>query len=370
MTGAAGEVLSEVRGRMGMITLNRAKALNALSLGMVRDLLATLLAWQKDEQVLAVAIRGMGKEGVFGAFCAGGDIRFLHGAGSTGNPQLEDFFTEEYALNHLIHTFGKPYIAFMDGIVMGGGMGISQGASLRLVTARSKLAMPETNIGLFPDVGGGYFLSRCPGFSGEWLALTGTALNAQEAIALGLADHCLDADKLPQAWAALAQIDPADATQLAAWIAPLKVATSADTISARGQIDHYFSMDSVAAMVQALEADSTEWAAQTAAQLRQRSPLMLHVAFAQIRRARQMSLADDLRMERDLIRHCFFPQHLGRSGAQTETAEGVRALAIDKDNSPKWLPPRIEDVTPDMVQGFFSSPWPLHSHPLRGLQQA
>ncbi|MBN9325143.1 MAG: enoyl-CoA hydratase/isomerase family protein, partial [Delftia acidovorans] len=180
MTGAAGEVLSEVRGRMGMITLNRAKALNALSLGMVRDLLATLLAWQKDEQVLAVAIRGMGKEGVFGAFCAGGDIRFLHGAGSTGNPQLEDFFTEEYALNHLIHTFGKPYIAFMDGIVMGGGMGISQGGTMRIVTERTKMAMPETAIGLFPDVGGGYFLSRCPGHAGEWLALTGDVIGAAD----------------------------------------------------------------------------------------------------------------------------------------------------------------------------------------------
>ena len=121
------EVIAEVRGKLGMITLNRPKALNALSLGMVRDLLATLLAWQKDPAVLGVAIRGSNKEGVFGAFCAGGDIRFLHAAGSSGNPQLEDFFTEEYALNHLIHTLGKPYIAFMDGIVMGGGMGISQG---------------------------------------------------------------------------------------------------------------------------------------------------------------------------------------------------------------------------------------------------
>ena len=136
-TTQAPEVIAEVRGKLGMITLNRPKALNALSLGMVRDLLATLLAWQKDESILGVAIRGSNKEGVFGAFCAGGDIRFLHAAGSSGNPQLEDFFTEEYALNHLIHSLGKPYIAFMDGIVMGGGMGISQGGSLRIVTERT-----------------------------------------------------------------------------------------------------------------------------------------------------------------------------------------------------------------------------------------
>ena len=166
MTEMTGEVLAQVRGQVGCITLNRPKALNALSLGMVRDLMTVLLNWQSDPRVLAVAIRGSNKEGAFGAFCAGGDIRFLHQAGSTGNPEIEDFFTEEYALNHLIHNYNKPYIAFMDGIVMGGGMGISQGAALRIVTERTKMAMPETAIGLFPDVGGGYFLSRCPGHVG------------------------------------------------------------------------------------------------------------------------------------------------------------------------------------------------------------
>jgi len=135
MTEMTGEVLAQVRGQVGCITLNRPKALNALSLGMVRDLMTVLLDWQSDPRVLAVAIRGSNKEGAFGAFCAGGDIRFLHQAGSTGNPEIEDFFTEEYALNHLIHNYSKPYIAFMDGIVMGGGMGISQGAALRVVTA-------------------------------------------------------------------------------------------------------------------------------------------------------------------------------------------------------------------------------------------
>ena len=203
MTKLTGEVLAQVRGQVGCITLNRPRALNALSLSMVRDLMTVLLAWKKDPKVLAVAIRGSNKEGPFGTFCAGGDIRFLHQAGSTGNPEIEDFFTEEYALNHLIHNYGKPYIAFMDGIVMGGGMGISQGAALRLVTDATRMAMPETAIGLFPDVGGGYFLSRCPGHTGEWLALTGETIGADPAIALGLADGRIAlADQAP-VWEAL-----------------------------------------------------------------------------------------------------------------------------------------------------------------------
>jgi len=367
MNDVVNEVLCEVRGQVGFITLNRPVALNALTLPMIRDLTRCLLAWREDTQVQAVAIRGSNKAGPFGAFCAGGDIRFFHQALLSGDPSPEDFFTEEYTLNHLIHSFPKPFIAFMDGVVMGGGMGISQGASHRLVTTRTKMAMPETTIGLFPDVGGGYFLSRCPGSAGEWLALTGTTLGAAEAIELGLADHCLDVQQLPQAWEALAALNPFDTAQLSTWIATFRVATHALDIRARGQIDQYFSLSSVAAIVHALEADSSDWAQRTAAQLRQRSPLMLHVAFEQIRRARHLTVAQDLRMERDMMRHCFFSTHLNRSGSQTETAEGVRALAIDKDNAPAWHPARIEDVTPDMVQPFFDSPWPAHSHPLRSL---
>lgn len=362
MTGAAGEVLSEVRGRMGMITLNRAKALNALSLGMVRDLLATLLAWQKDEQVLAVAIRGTGKEGVFGAFCAGGDIRFLHGAGSTGNPQLEDFFTEEYALNHLIHTFGKPYIAFMDGIVMGGGMGISQGGTMRIVTERTKMAMPETAIGLFPDVGGGYFLSRCPGHAGEWLALTGDVIGAADALDFGLADGYLPSDQQPALWDALAAGSFADAAAVEALVKSKFTAPAKPAAQPRAEIDRVFALPTVAAMVQALEAADGEWAQHTASTLRKRSPLMLHVVLEQIRRARGMTLAQDLRMERDMVRHCFYL----RPG-QSETIEGIRALAVDKDHHPRWNPARIEDVQDAQWRAFFDSPWPAHSHPLAAL---
>ena len=363
MTELAGDVVAQVRGRVGCITLNRPRALNALSLGMVRDLMQALLAWQGDERVLAVAVRGSNKEGPFGAFCAGGDIRFLHQAGSTGNPEIEDFFTEEYALNHLIHNYNKPYIAFMDGIVMGGGMGISQGAALRVVTERTKMAMPETAIGLFPDVGGGYFLSRCPGHVGEWLALTGDTIGAGDAIAFGLADGCLPLDAQAPVWDALGTQTFADGAAVKAFVASKMVAADAQLTGVRGLIDQYFSLDSVAAITAALETADSEWARSTAATLRKRSPLMLNVVLEQIRRARGMDLAQDLRMERDMVRHCFFL----RPG-QSETVEGIRALAVDKDHQPKWSPDRIEDVNPALVQDFFKSPWPAHAHPLAALR--
>lgn len=361
-------VLTEVRGRLGCITLNRAKALNSLNLEMVRSLTDVLRQWQQDSTVLAVAIRGMGKAGPFGSFCAGGDIRFFHQAALAGNPQLEDFFTEEYALNHLIHNYGKPYIAFMDGVVMGGGMGISQGGSHRLVTERTKMAMPETHIGLFPDVGGGYFLSRCPGRTGEWQALTGEVMDAATAMEMGLADACLDSARLDEAWEALGQLklEPADA--LGQWLAIYSVSAKVQSTGVRASIDHYFSLNSVAEIVLALEADPGDWAQHTAATLRQRSPLMLHVVLEQVRRARGMTLADDLRMERNIVRHCFNTHHLGRSGATSETVEGIRALAVDKDHNPQWSPARIEDVTPEQVLPFFASPWPDWAHPLRSLE--
>ena len=363
MTEMTGEVLAQVRGQVGCITLNRPKALNALSVGMVRDLMTVLLDWQHDPRVLAVAIRGSNKAGVFGAFCAGGDIRFLHQAGSTGNPEIEDFFTEEYALNHLIHNYNKPYIAFMDGIVMGGGMGISQGAALRVVTERTKMAMPETAIGLFPDVGGGYFLSRCPGHVGEWLALTGDTIGAGDAIAFDLADGCLPVDQLVSVWEALGTQQFADGAAVQSFVDSKLIAVSACLQSARGQIDQYFSLNSVGDIAAALEAADDEWARTTAATLRKRSPLMLNVVLEQIRRARGMDLAADLRMERDMVRHCFYL----RPG-QSETVEGIRALAVDKDHAPQWQPGRIEDVTPEMVAPFFISPWPAHAHPLAHLQ--
>jgi enoyl-CoA hydratase/carnithine racemase len=368
------DVHTEIRGQVGLITLNRPRALNALSLSMIRDLAAILLAWRDAPEVLAVAIRGTGKGGPggepapFGAFCAGGDIRFFHQAVLRGDAQLEDFFTEEYTLNHLIHHYPKPYIAFMDGIVMGGGMGISQGAKIRIVTERTRMAMPETNIGLFPDVGGGYFLSRCPGHSGEWLALTGDMISPQEALALGLADGFMASERLVQSWDALSTLDFSQASSLPDWVATYLKKDCAQPPKAADDIEAYFSLETVSDIIQALEAASSEWARHTAAMLRQRSPLMLQVVLEQIRRAREMTLADDLRMERDMVRHCFNTRHLERFGFHTETVEGIRALAVDKDNRPQWKPAKIEEVSSAMVAPFFASPWPVQAHPLRDLR--
>ncbi|MCV0437414.1 MAG: enoyl-CoA hydratase/isomerase family protein [Hydrogenophaga sp.] len=356
-------VIAELRGRVGCITLNRPKALNALSLGMIRDLTRALRAWKDDDAVLAVVIRGVGKEGPFGAFCAGGDIRFFHQAALAGDAALEDFFTEEYALNHLVQTYPKPYIALMDGIVMGGGMGISQGASLRIVTERSKLAMPETHIGLFPDVGGGYFLSRCAGRLGEYLALTGLVLGGREALTAGLADGFIDSGRLPGLWTSLEKTPFENGASVERWCASHLNTVAAPAPWPAKDVERIFGLPDVQQIIAALEATDSDWARHTAATLRQRSPLMLHVVLEQIRRARGMGLADDLRMERDMVHRCF---HL-RPGAASETVEGIRALAVDKDHAPKWNPARIEDVTPEQVAAFFESPWAADAHPLRSL---
>ena len=371
-------VQAEVRGGVGFITLNRPKALNALSLDMIRLLTMQLLAWGDDPVVKAVAVRGTSKSGPFGVFCAGGDIRFFHEAAHANDPSLDDFFTEEYTLNHLIHSFPKPYIVFMDGIVMGGGMGLcghARGAAasatpvstLRIATNRTKMAMPETLIGLFPDVGGGYFLSRCPGHVGEWLALTGESIGAAEALAFGLADTCFTSDQLSLAWDALARLDFSTTNPIGSWLAIYSVAAHAIESRDRGLIDQYFSHESVSDIVNALQADAGEWAQQTAVALLKRSPLMLQVTLAQIRRARSLSFADDLRMERDMVHHCFHTRHLGRVGEYSETVEGIRALAVDKDNAPRWNPDRIDAVSTDIVDSFFNSPWTKQDHPLRDL---
>jgi len=367
---AKSHIIVERRGSVGFITLNRPKALNALSLPMVRELLATLQAWRDDPALRVVAIRGTNKvgrpgspESLFGGFCAGGDIRFFHQAALAGDPALDEFFTAEYTLNYLIHSYPKPFIAFMDGMVMGGGMGIGQGARVRIVTEQTRMAMPETNIGLFPDVGGGYFLSRCPGHVGEYLALTGDVIGADDAVAFGLADVNIEAARLPALWEALAAQSFAGAAEVNAWIATNLIADYERPVWAGSRFDQYFSLLRVKHMVDALEASPDAWALKTAATLRKRSPLMLHVTLEQIRRARTMGLADELRMERGMMHYCFH----GRPGASSEAVEGIRALAIDKDFHPRWQPARIEDVKPAMVAAFFESPWPADAHPLRAL---
>lgn len=357
-------VIAEVLGRVGCITLNRPKALNALSLDMIRSITQALEAWREDDQVQAVAIRGVNKEGPFGSFCAGGDIRYFHQAALSGDASLEEFFTEEYALNHLIHTYRKPYIAFMDGIVMGGGMGISQGASLRIVTERSKLAMPETHIGLFPDVGGGYFLSRCPGRLGEYLALTGHVLGGRDAMAAGLADGFIESGRLVGLWNSLAQTPFENGAAVERWCASHLSITVATGSWPAKEIDRVFGLPDVHAIISTLESGDGEWAKATAATLRHRSPLMLHVVLEQVRHARGLGLADNLRMERGMVHRCF---HL-RPGATSETVEGIRALAVDKDQQPRWNPERIEEVGRGQVAQFFESPWTAQEHPLKHLR--
>ncbi len=369
-------VITEQACAAGLITLARPRALNALSLEMIRALTVALLQWRDDDAVQVVAIRGSSKDPSddsgyrpFGCFCAGGDIRFFHQAALAGDPALEDFFTEEYQLNHLIHNYPKPLVAFMDGVVMGGGMGLAQGAQLRIATERTRMAMPETGIGLFPDVGGGYFLSRCPGHLGEYLALTGQVIDGGQAIRAGLADQLVPSSTQDGLWAGLADGRLHDKDSLVQAITDIAHVQQPLPDWPPVAVDRVFGRPNVRAIMQALQAETAldAWAAETAAVLARRSPLMLHVTLDQVRRARTMDLAAELRMERDLVRRCFHPAHLGRRGAEVEVVEGVRALAVDKDHRPRWNPVQIDEVRPDMVTPFFDSPWPAHAHPLRDL---
>ena len=361
---ASPTVLAERRRHLGILTLNRPKALNALSLEMIRAITSQLLAWRTDPDVGAVLLRGANREGKAPAFCAGGDIRYFHEAALAGDPTLEDFFSEEYALNHLIHTFGKPTVVVMNGVTMGGGMGLAQGCSMRIVTEHGKLAMPETNIGLFPDVGGGWFLARMPGYLGEFLGLTGHVLGPADALAVDWADICVPASRLDDLVQAIVDTTDAEGVGALSAVNAFAVDAGASTLAARRDlIDGAFAAHDVGAIVAALQAQEGEFAASLVKTLSQRSPLMLGVTLELIRRARTMTLADDLRMERGLVRQCF---HL-RPGAASETLEGIRALAVDKDHAPRWNPAAIADVDPAMVAAYFAPPWPAHANPLRDL---
>jgi enoyl-CoA hydratase len=286
-----------------------------------------------------------------------------------GDAALDDFFTEEYRLNHVIHHYAKPCIVFMDGVVMGGGMGLAQGASLRIATERTKMAMPETLIGLFPDVGGGYFLSRCEGALGEYLGLTGQMLNGAEAVFAGLADVLVDSASLNALWAQLPAHHWSQPDALESFSAAFKAATQHAQATTpawwNDRLNHAFSAADVQSIAQSLTASGNTHALEA---LHKRSPLMLAVSLEQIRRARHMNLSDELRMERDMVRHSFHPTHLQRTPAQSDTVEGIRALAVDKDHAPRWLPAQLHEVTADMVTPFFNSPWPAHDHPLMDLR--
>lgn len=358
-----GQILAEVNGCLGLITLNRPQALNALSLAMIRDMTALLNHWAARPEIQAVAVLGAGREGKAPAFCAGGDIRFFHQAALAGDPALGEFFTAEYRLDHLIHNFPKPCVALMDGIVMGGGMGISQGARLRVVNERSVLAMPETGIGLFPDVGGGWFLAQCPGHVGEWLALTGQSIGAGDAITWGLADVFVAAEHWPAMAEELRHGEQPSAEHVVATVmGRADIAPSSDTPVPL--IDRHFGQPTLSAILDSLAQADDDWSRQTLATLQARSPTMMAVALELVRRARALDLADDLRLERDLVHHAF---HL-RGPARSETVEGIRALAIDKDQAPRWQPAKVAEVDAAEVAAFFVSPWMPDTHPLRDLE--
>ncbi len=356
-------IKTEIQGTTGIILLDRPTALNSLTLEMVRAMTSALLAWRNDARIQAVLVKASSER----AYCAGGDIRFFHHKGcasATGGAALiEDFFSEEYALNHLIHTYPKPYIALMDGVVMGGGMGIAQAglqARVRIVTERTKMAMPETGIGLFPDVGGGWFLSRAPGQIGAYLGVTGEMIGAADAIYADLADLFVPGAELGTLQQAItvANDGRAAAQTFAARFAAQAAPSPSRLAQHRAAIDRHFAFDTVQAIRDSLATDDSEFAQATLATMNKRSPLMMCVTLMQIRRAAKMGIADCLRMERTMVRRCF---------ENGEVIEGVRALAIDKDHSPKWNPTTLAEVTPAMVERFFDSAWPAYAHPLRDL---
>lgn len=344
----APQVLAEVRNRIGHLTLNRPAGLNALTLQMVRDLRLQLEAWAIDTDIQAVVLRGAGPKG----FCAGGDIRSLYDSYKSGASLHKEFFVEEYDLDLFIHHYRKPIVALMDGFTLGGGMGLAQGAELRVVTERSRLAMPEVGIGYFPDVGGSYFLSRIPGELGIYLGVTGVQIQAADALYCNLADWYVDSEKLALLDERLDQLTWGDypLKDLQGVLAQLGSQTldNPPLAALRPVIDHFFALPDIAAMIEQLRtvtvADSHEWAEKTAALMDTRSPLGMAVTLELLRRGRHLSLEDCFRMELHLDQQWF--EH-------GDLMEGVRALLIDKDKTPRWNPATVAGLSRERVDQFF-----------------
>ena len=342
------EVLAEVRNHIGHLTLNRPAGLNAITLDMVRCLTHQLQAWADDSAVYSVVLRGAGEK----AFCAGGDIRSLYDSFKSGDTLHQDFFVEEYALDLLIHRYRKPILALMDGFVLGGGMGLVQGADLRVVTERSRLAMPETAIGYFPDVGGSYFLSRIPGELGTYLGVTGVQIRAADALYCGLADWYIDSAKLDDLNQKLDHLHWHDSPlkDLQSLLAKLAVQQLPDAPLAalRPAIDHFFALPDVPSIVEQLQAvtvaDSHEWAVTTANLMHTRSPLAMAVTLQMLRRGRHLPLEQCFALELHLDRQWF---------ERGDLIEGVRALIIDKDKTPRWNPPTLDGLNASHVESFF-----------------
>lgn len=346
------DVRFEVQGAIGCITLDRQRALNSLTLEMIRAMQVQLDAWAEDPKVGAVLIEGAGEK----SFCAGGDVVAVRRSrleeGETGQPTqlMLDFFGEEYRLNRSISDYPKPYIALLDGVTMGGGVGISVHGTFQIATERTLFAMPETGIGLFPDVGGGWFLPRCPGELGTYLALTGAPVKAADCLYIKAATHFVPSDKLPALRAELLALDlKGDAAGRISVLLSEHATSGGDAPLAerREVIDKAFAHDRIEDILAALQADGGDFGKETTALLEHRSPTSLKVTLEMVRRgARCTSLAEDLEMEFTMVQSFLIAE---------DFFEGVRALLVDKDRAPKWSPRTLDAVTPEAVAAYFAT---------------
>ncbi|MCK6443733.1 enoyl-CoA hydratase/isomerase family protein [Elstera cyanobacteriorum] len=337
-------VLFDTQGGALIITLNRPKALNALSLEMIRAMDPVLRRAATDPAIRCVILQGAGDR----AFCAGGDVRAVAQAVSAGAMALADaFFREEYTLNHLLHTYPKPIIALIHGICMGGGVGLSAHGPLRVVTDSLMFAMPETGIGLFPDVGGTWVLNQMPGQIGLYLGLTGARLGAADACAIGFATHHIKDADLPALRDALVAEAPATDADAEAIIARFdQPRGDSPLLAQQADIDRLFAGDSIEAILAALTADGSAWAKAQAETLAHKSPTSLKITLEQLHGGKGLDIAAVFVREYRLSQHCM---------AGPDFREGIRALLIDKDQAPKWSPATLNDVTPDLVKNFFAA---------------
>jgi enoyl-CoA hydratase len=338
-TETAGDVLIGVEGGVGRIRLNRPKAIHALTTQMCEVMSEALLRWRTDSNVEVVLIdHGEGR-----GFCAGGDVVMLARSGSEDAADARRFFFAEYRLNHLLFTYPKPTVAIMDGITMGGGVGISLPCDYRVATENTRLAMPETGIGLFPDVGGGWYLSRLPGRVGQFMALTGARLDGAECFYLHLANHYVEQAALPDL---VERIMKAPGRVQGALGAAAAKAPEAKLEQNMGAIARLFAPDRLEEVLAALEAEESDWAATELETLKRKSPLSCKVSLRLLAEgADRASFADEMRAEYALA---------GRVVRTHDFREGVRAVLIDKDNAPVWDPATPEDVTDEMLDVLFA----------------
>jgi enoyl-CoA hydratase len=330
-------VLARRDGAAGRLTLNRPKALNALDLEMIRGIATALDAWRDDPAVRLVVLDGAGGR----AFCAGGDVRWVRDRALAGDRDaVAAFFTEEYAVNLGIARFGKPFVSLIDGVCMGGGIGLAVHGRPRIVTEHALLAMPETAIALFPDVGTSFVLPRLPGALGAWIALTGARLTGADAVHAGLADAFVSRDRLPSLRAALAAGDAAVVAQYAA------TPPEASFAPYRAAIDRCFAAASVPGILEALHREGGDWAQAQIAVLRRMSPTSLCVSLELIRRGAAATLDECLAMELKLTRHVVHDH--------PDFQEGVRSVLVDKDGAPRWRPASLEAVDPAAIAAMFA----------------